>query len=109
MYPYITNAKDKQWMPGPYDGVELLVLRKDEATGAVTVLRKFKAGVTIPAHTHPQASESVYILSGEWEEEGVTYTAGTFFFVPRGEKHGPHVAKTEVISLTSFDGPLTFV
>jgi len=51
--------------------------------------------------------ESVYILSGEWEESGVIYTTGAFFFAPRGEQHGPHVAKTEVISLTTFDGPLT--
>lgn len=84
-----------------------MVLRKDENTGGVVVLRKFKAGSLIPAHTHPQANESVYILSGEWVEEGISYTTGTFFFVPKGQKHGPHFAKTEVISLTTFDGPLT--
>jgi quercetin dioxygenase-like cupin family protein len=109
MFPYITNAQEKQWQPGPYEGVELLLLRKDESTGGVAVLRKFKAGATIPAHTHPQANESVYILSGEWVEEGVSHTAGAFFFVPRGEKHGPHFAKSEVISFTIFDGPLTVV
>jgi len=75
----------------------------------VTVLRKFHAGTTIPAHIHPQANESVYILSGEWEESGVTYTRGAFFFAPRGLVHGPHVAKAEVVSLTIFDGPLTVV
>src|SRR5436309_1411284 len=107
MFPYVTNARDKEWQPGPYDGVELLVLRKDEITGGVTVLRKFKAGVTVPAHVHPQASESVYILSGEWEESGVIYGTGAFFFSPKGERHGPHHARTEVISLTVFDGPLT--
>jgi quercetin dioxygenase-like cupin family protein len=47
------------------------------------------------------------VLSGEWEESGVSYTTGAFFFAPRGVRHGPHVAKTEVISLTVFDGPLT--
>jgi quercetin dioxygenase-like cupin family protein len=107
MFQYTALAKDKTWMPGPYAGVELMVLHKNEATGGVTVLRKFHAGVTVPAHTHPLANESVYILSGEWEESGVTYTAGTYFFAPKGEKHGPHFAKTEVISVTSFDGPLT--
>ena len=107
MFPYITHAQDKQWQPGPYEGVELLVLHKDEATGGVVVLRKFKAGTVVPAHTHPHANESVYILSGEWLEDNVPYSTGTFFHVPRGQKHGPHVAKTDVISLTSFDGPLT--
>ena len=107
MFQYITSAKDKTWQPGPYPGVELMVLHKNEATGGVTVLRKFKSGVTVPAHTHPMANEYVYVLSGEWEESGATYTEGAFFFAPRGERHGPHVAKTEVISLTHFDGPLT--
>jgi quercetin dioxygenase-like cupin family protein len=107
MFPYVALAKDKQWQPGPYDGVELLVLHKNETTGGVTVLRKFKAGVTVPAHIHPQANEFVYVLSGEWEEAGVTYREGAYFFAPKGQPHGPHVARSEVVSLTIFDGPLT--
>jgi len=107
MFPYVTLAKDESWQAGPYDGVELLILHKNEATGGVTVLRKFRAGVTVPAHIHPQANEFVYVLSGEWEESGAEYTAGAFFFAPKGIRHGPHHAKTEVVSLTVFDGPLT--
>jgi len=107
MFPYVTLSKDKSWQPGPYEGVELLVLHKNEATGGVTLLRKFKAGVTVPAHVHAQANEYAYVLSGEWEESGVVYSNGAFFFAPKGVKHGPHHALTEVISLTMFDGPLT--
>ena len=109
MFPYIALIKDKTWQPGPYVGVELMVLHKNEITGGVVVLRKFKAGCTIPAHTHPEANEWAYVLSGEWEESDVTYAAGTLFFAPKGVRHGPHVARGEVISLTSFDGPLTVV
>lgn len=109
MFPYTALAKDKQWQPGPYEGVELLVLHKNESTGGVTVLRKFKAGVTVPAHIHPVANESVYVLSGEWEEAGVCYTNGAFLFAPKGTPHGPHIAKSEVVSLTIFDGPLSVV
>ncbi len=107
VFPYIAASNDRTWQPGPYPGVELLVLHKNEMTGGVTVLRKFKAGATVPAHIHRHANESAYVLSGEWEESGVVYSAGTFFFAPKGEQHGPHVARTEVISLTIFDGPLT--
>jgi quercetin dioxygenase-like cupin family protein len=107
VFPYIATSNNQTWRPGPYPGVELLVLHKNEMTGGVTVLRKFKAGVTVPAHIHRHSNESAYILSGEWEESGVVHTAGTFFFAPKGEQHGPHVARTEVISLTVFDGPLT--
>ena len=84
-----------------------MVLHKNEVTGGVTVLRKFHAGVTVPAHKHPLANESVYILSGEWEESGVVFTTGAFFFALKGALHGPHIARTEVVSLTMFDGPLT--
>ena len=107
MFPYVALSQDKSWQAGPYPGVELLPLHRHEQTGGVTVLRKFHAGMTIPAHIHPEANEFVYVLSGEWEEAGVTYHAGAFFFAPRGVAHGPHVARTEVISLTLFDGPLT--
>ncbi len=107
MFQYVALAKDKTWQSGPYPGVELLVLHKHEENGGLTVLRKFHAGTTVPAHIHPQANETAYILSGEWEEEGVIYTAGTMFYAPKGEQHGPHIARTEVISLTLFDGPLT--
>ncbi|MEY2409552.1 MAG: hypothetical protein QOF48_2222 [Verrucomicrobiota bacterium] len=107
MFQYLAQAKDKAWQPGPYPGVELLILHKNETTGGVTVLRKFHAGITVPAHVHPLANEYVYILSGEWEEEGQAHGPGTFFFAPRGQRHGPHIARTEVVSLTQFDGPLT--
>jgi len=109
MFQYTSLARDKKWQPGPYPGVELLVLHKSEETGGLTVLRKFHAGTIVPAHIHPQTNESVYVLSGDWEEEGVVYTTGAFLFAPRGELHGPHLARTEVISLTIFDGPLTVV
>ena len=109
MFPYTLDASEQSWAPGPYPGVELLVLHETPGTKGVTVLRKFKAGTVVPAHIHPEANESVYLLSGEWEESGTTHRPGTFFFAPKGIPHGPHIAKTEVISLTIFDGPLTVV
>jgi anti-sigma factor ChrR (cupin superfamily) len=106
MFPYVALTKDRDWQLGPYEGVELMILHKHEGTGGLVVLRKFKAGYTIPAHTHPEANEWAYVLSGEWEESGATYTAGALFFAPKGTC-GPHITRTEVISLTIFDGPLT--
>jgi anti-sigma factor ChrR (cupin superfamily) len=107
MFQYLALAGEKPWQPGPYPGVELKVLHRNETTGGVVVLRKFHSGITVPPHTHPQANETAYVLSGEWEESGVVYTAGTLFFAPKGAQHGPHLARTEVLSLTIFDGPLT--
>lgn len=109
MFQYLTHADEKPWQAGPYAGVELKVLHKHEITGGLVVLRKFAAGTQIPAHTHPVTNEWAFILSGEWVESDVTYGPGTLFHAPKGERHGPHFAKTEVISLTVFDGPLTVV
>ncbi|HAV61477.1 MAG TPA: hypothetical protein DCY13_03830 [Verrucomicrobiales bacterium] len=107
MFQETSHIDTTQWMPGPYPGVQLKVLRKDPVTGGVTVLRKFAAGTTVPEHAHPLANETAYVLSGEWIEDGIGYGPGTCFFAPKGERHGPHVATGEVLSLTVFDGPLT--
>ena len=107
MFPYLAQAADLPWQPGPYPGVELKFLHRNEATGGVVVLRRFAPGVTVPAHVHPDASEWAWVLSGEWQESGVTYGPGTLFFAPKGTVHGPHYARGEVVSLTFFDGPLT--
>jgi len=78
---------------------------------ALLVLRKFRAGVTVPAHIHPDANEFVYVLSGDIGEEAASHTPPAHFSLRREEPpHGPHfIAKTEVVSLTMFDGPLTIV
>ncbi len=107
MFPHIALSEEIEWKPGPYEGVDLKVLHKDESSGAVTVLRRFRSGAIIPSHVHRVANETAYVLSGEWEESGVVYREGTCFFAPKGERHGPHKALSEVISLTLFDGPLT--
>jgi len=107
MFQFLSHADSIEWIPGPYPGVDLKVLHKHTATGGIVVLRRFRAGVTVPAHIHPLANEFVYVLSGEWEESDAVYGPGSYFHAPRGERHGPHIARTEVMSLTHFDGPLT--
>jgi quercetin dioxygenase-like cupin family protein len=107
MFQYMALAGEKPWVAGPYPGVELKILHKNEQTNGVVVLRRFKAGTTVPAHIHPHANEYAYVLSGTWQEDGKDYPPGAFFFAPKGELHGPHVANEEVLSLTLFDGPLT--
>lgn len=107
MFPTTIDSGSLPWTPGPYPGVDLRVLARDPATGGVTVLRRFQAGTTVPAHIHPAADEWVLVLSGEWEESGVVHGPGTVFESPRGLLHGPHHARTEVVSLTRFNGPLT--
>src|SRR5207245_10196340 len=104
MFPYVALTKDKAWQPGPYEGVELMILHKHESTGGVVVRRKFKAGHTIPAHTHPDTNEWAYVLSGEWEESGISYTTGALFFASKRLRHSPRLARTARISLHLYHG-----
>ena len=82
-------------------GASLAVLNwdDDQAADVLMVRQAYLAGNS--------DKKQAYVLSGEWVEEDVTYGPGTCFFAPKGERHGPHHARTEVISLTIFDGPLT--
>ena len=57
MVPYVVLAKDKAGQPGPYPGVEVIILHKHETTSGLVALRKFRAGHIIPAHAHPEADE----------------------------------------------------
>ena len=109
MFPVIVNESHQDWQAGPYEGVKLKILNKNETTGGITVLRKFEKGTVVPAHIHPESNETAYVLKGIWNESGTKYSSGTLFFAPKGEAHGPHIALTEVISLTIFDGPLTVI
>jgi len=91
MFQYTSLTREKKWQSGPYPGVELLVLHKSEETGGLTMLRKFHAGTTIPAHIHPQANESAYVLSGEGElrleGETVAFAGGQGLHIPAGIWH----------------------
>ena len=59
MFQYIAQELEKPWILGPYEGVQLKILHKDEETGSVVVLRKFEAGIEVPAHIHPLANEGL--------------------------------------------------
>jgi quercetin dioxygenase-like cupin family protein len=58
-------AEPSDWRPSKLGtGVSVKVLRRDEQTGAATVLVRFAAGGTFPAHRHP-AGEEVFVVEGE--------------------------------------------
>ncbi|MCX6947271.1 MAG: cupin domain-containing protein [Verrucomicrobia bacterium] len=107
MFPTIRLPNTTMWEPGPYPGVEFAHLSHDSSNGARFLLRKFAAGTSVPAHRHPQASESVVILKGKWIEGNVEYGPGSFLHAPKNTVHGPHRAEKEVVSVTWYDGPFT--
>lgn len=73
MYDVKIHESEVGWTPLEIPGVSLKVLHKDEATGAMAVLTRIAAGASIPAHFHSQADETVYVLLGDFVEDGTSH------------------------------------
>ena len=89
-------------------GVSIQPLHTNEATGAKTVLTHMAPGASIPQHWHSVADETVFVLSGDFIENGVSYGPGTFFVGRAGTSHGPHETLSGCTVLTNFSAALDF-
>jgi quercetin dioxygenase-like cupin family protein len=95
-------------VPLDYPGVSIRVVHTDARTGGMTVLTRLEPGATIPAHLHTEADETVFVISGDFVEDGQTYGPGAFFFGAAGTSHGPHRSLTGCVVLTTFSAALDF-
>src|SRR5271154_137216 len=90
MYNIKINESEVAWTPLEIAGVSMKVLYKDEPSGAMAVLTRMDAGAVIPAHFHTQADEPVYVLAGDFIEDGLSHGVGSYFVGKAGVPHGPH-------------------
>ena len=109
MYGVKVNESEVGWTPLDMPGVAMKVLHKDEATGAMAVLTRMDAGATIPAHFHTKADETVYVLEGDFVEDGQSHGPGSFFAGKAGVPHGPHSTVGGCVVLTAFSATLDLV
>lgn len=107
MYQRIIDTSTLDEQPLDMDGVSIRIVHKDEA-GAMAVVTRMRAGATIPAHWHSKADETVYVLSGDFIEDGVAYGPGHYFIGAARTVHGPHSTKTGCTLLTHFSAELDF-
>lgn len=108
MYQVKVNEGEIGWTPLEAPGVWMKVLHKDAATGAMAVLTRMDAGATIPAHFHTHADETVYVLAGDFVEDGVSHGPGAYFVGRAGVPHGPHRTVGGCTVLTHFRAELDF-
>src|SRR5215469_15791156 len=47
-------------------------------------------GSVIPAHTHEDVAEVLYVIEGDFINEGKRHQPGTSLHVKAGKSHGPH-------------------
>jgi quercetin dioxygenase-like cupin family protein len=109
MYDVKLETAAIEWTKLDFPGVFLKTLRQDERSGEMTVMTRIQPGSVVPAHTHTHAEETVYVLEGDFLEDGVAYGPGSFFVGAAGTLHGPHGSKSGFLLLTTFSGPLDFV
>jgi quercetin dioxygenase-like cupin family protein len=109
MYEVKRRPEAGTWGGLDLPGVTVKVLRHDEATGAMNVLTRIAAGACIPAHSHSRADDSVFVVEGEFVEDGETYGPGSYFFGPAGTRHGPHSSPSGCTVLTHFWAELDLV
>jgi quercetin dioxygenase-like cupin family protein len=80
--------------PFPCEGdITLAVHNKNYALGPVMVHLVMKPGSVIPAHLHQGMAEALYVVEGEFINEGKQYLPGTSLHVKAGKPHGPHSTK----------------
>jgi anti-sigma factor ChrR (cupin superfamily) len=109
MYDLKLETAAIKWTPLDFPGVSMKTLHQDRRTGGMTVMTRMQPGAAIPAHSHTRADETVYILQGDFVEDGVAYGPGSFFAGAAGTVHGPHRTEGGCVLLTTFSGPLDFV
>ena len=80
--------------PFPSEGdITLAVRNKKYALGPVLVHIVMKPGSVIPAHKHEGMAEALYVMEGDFINEGQEYLPGTSLLVKAGKQHGPHSTK----------------
>ena len=71
---------------------------------AVALLR-MEPGSEIPRHLHERTTEMLYVIDGDFINEGISYTKGTEINVKPNIIHGPQSTKTGCNALVTFSYP----
>jgi quercetin dioxygenase-like cupin family protein len=73
--------------------ITLAVRNANYALGPVMLHIVMKPGAVIPAHLHKGMAEALYVVEGNFINEGKLYEAGTSLHFKAGNVHGPHSTK----------------
>jgi hypothetical protein len=80
--------------PFPSEGDITLAVRNANYTlGPVMLHLVMKPGAVVPRHLHKGMAEALYVVEGDFTNEGKQYQAGTSLHFKAGNLHGPHATK----------------
>jgi redox-sensitive bicupin YhaK (pirin superfamily) len=73
--------------------IALSVRNANYMLGPVMLHITMKPGAVIPAHLHKGMAEALYVVEGDFTNEGKQYQTGTSLHFKAGTEHGPHTTK----------------
>lgn len=80
--------------PFPCEGeISLAVRNSSYALGPVMLHLTMEPGSTIPAHIHNGVAEVLYVVTGDFINEGKSYQTGDSLHIHAGTPHGPHATR----------------
>lgn len=103
----LVQTNDLDWMDKTLAGLSHKMLWRNEDTGASIALVRFTAGSGIPSRHAHASNQFMFCLRGRYTyvPTGITLTAGSFYWNPKGSMHGPTRAEEESVLLEVYDGP----
>ncbi len=108
----LVETSKTEAIPAPFPNtkgtVTIKVLNSDQSFGPAVAILRMEPGSEIPRHLHEQATETSYVLDGDFINEGTSYPKGTEFNIKPNGAHGPHTTKTGCSVLVMFSYPSTF-
>lgn len=92
----LVEIEKMPWTPTPFEGIEIKVLVRDEATGLMTALFRWQPGAVLPDHEHVEL-EQTYVLEGSLVDEDGEVGAGNFVWRPGGSRHVARAPKGALV------------
>jgi anti-sigma factor ChrR (cupin superfamily) len=86
------DTRAARFTPGPYPGVEVLQLYRQEGYPEEMRLVRLAAGVEIPPQRFP-AGEEIFLIAGDLSDEHGHYRAGSWVRYPPGAGHTPRTER----------------
>lgn len=95
---YIVPASEVKFtpfnIPGFSGDTAAASINNDIARAPFVVMLKMAPGAVLRKHYHPNVGEVLYILEGEFINDGERLAAGSFTTHGDGVVHGPHTTET---------------
>ena len=96
------RSSERRWLPSGFPGVEMCQLHGGEQGGG-SVLMRFGAGASFPAHEHP-GGEELLVLEGSVRLGDAVLDQGDYQWTPPGEIHDVRSEEGALLMIRSGSG-----